>query len=293
VIKEYFVEKDNGNFFLAKEKADSPFFKTANFETVWNLQFEKTVKFVRKERATGFLHIEGFGKVYIKRGEFNLLKTFFNTLFKFTKQVSSLDGEAKAIMRLAELNIKTTPVIAFGSKTVFWKRRSFLVTQDVGDHPRLEHYFPQRFGNSSAGEDFKSRCAFIVSLASLLAKMHKGGVSHRDLYGCHIFVVETGSGWEFIILDLNRADVRKTVRTRWIVKDLSALAASVPSVSKADGLRFLKTYLGVSHLDENSRNLAHKIIKRIEKIKRRIRRSKEKDLHFISKHGGALPENKE
>ncbi|MCX7702603.1 MAG: hypothetical protein N2234_00650 [Planctomycetota bacterium] len=289
---KHFVEKDGGKILVVEEKADSAFFKTATFEKIWNLQFEKTVKFVRKERTTGFLNLEGLGKVYLKKGVFNLFKILLDTLLKFTKQVSSLKGEAEAIMRFSELGIRTTPVLAFGSKTVLWKRFSFLMTQDVGEHPRLEHYFPHNFGTSSKDKDFKTRCSFINSLAQLIRKMHKGGVNHRDLYGSHIFVVETSNGWDFIILDLNRADVRKTVGERWLVKDLSALAASVPSATNSDKLRFLKNYLGIERLDSDSKSFARKIVKRIQKLGVRIKRSKEKDSQFISEHGGTLPENK-
>jgi len=285
-----FVRLDGGRLFVLNEPKFLSALKDHTFDELWSLPFEKTVKFARKERMTGYLHLESLGKVYIKKGEFNILKGLFDTLRKFTKQLTSFRGEAEALLRLKELGVRTTPLVAFGIKKRFFKPRSLLITEDVGEHPRLKNYFPKHYGKTSSGESFKNRCRFIRRLAEIIKKMHDGGINHRDLYATHIFVTGGEGNEDFIILDLNRADIRKKVPERWVAKDLAALAATTPHTSITDRIRFLKDYLNIERLDERAKRLVRRIGKRLEKLKTRIERSEAKDREFIEKHRGTLPD---
>lgn len=105
--------------------------------------------------------------------------------------------------------------------------------------------------------------AITRELARITRLMHDAGVNHRDYYLVHIRV---GAGDQLFITDLNRADLRKVVPERWIVKDLAALhfSASARHVSKADRARFLTAYTG-RHLQE-SRTLIKAIARKASRM---------------------------
>lgn len=101
---------------------------------------------------------------------------------------------------------------------------------------------PQTLEECSAGASPARRKAFAVELARITRLMHAAGVNHRDYYFVHIRV---GAGDKLFITDLNRADLRKVVPERWIVKDLAALHFSAPTgVTSTDRARFMRTYTG-------------------------------------------------
>ncbi len=85
--------------------------------------------------------------------------------------------------------------------------------------------------------------AITRELARITRLMHDSGINHRDYYLVHIRV---GAGDSLYITDLNRADLRKVVPERWLVKDLAALQFSAPAnqVSRTDRARFLRAYTG-------------------------------------------------
>jgi hypothetical protein len=94
-----------------------------------------------------------------------------------------------------------------------------------------------------------------------------------------------GSGWpELFVIDLNRADRRARIGLRWIVKDLAALNYSAPAhiFSRADRLRFLKSYLGAERLNRAHHRLVRKILKKTAGIARHAVRSKARDLRYMA-----------
>jgi serine/threonine protein kinase len=80
-------------------------------------------------------------------------------------------------------------------------------------------------------------------LARWVRLMHERGVSHRDLKAANILITPVGQ-CQFI--DLVGVRTRRRVPGRVRVRDLARLNASFvasPNVSRADRLRFLRTYL--------------------------------------------------
>lgn len=106
-------------------------------------------------------------------------------------------------------------------------------------------------------------------LARITRQMHDAGVNHRDYYLVHIRV---GPQDRLYITDLNRADLRKVVPERWIVKDLAALHFSAPAgaVSLADRARFMRAYTG-KRLRE-SRALIRAILRKAERMQAHTRK---------------------
>lgn len=116
------------------------------------------------------------------------------------------------------------------------------------------------------------RHALTLELARITRRMHDTGINHRDYYLVHVRV---GAGDSLYITDLNRADLRKVVPERWIVKDLAALHFSAPArhVSRADRARFLRAYTG-KPLRE-TRPLIKAIVRKAERMKRHTRKKVE------------------
>jgi len=88
------------------------------------------------------------------------------------------------------------------------------------------------------------RQALLRDVGRTIARLHGGGVAHRDLYICHVFRLADA---RIALLDLHRAILRKPLPRRWIAKDLAALAfSSLPyGLSRLDRLRFLAAYHGL------------------------------------------------
>ena len=92
--------------------------------------------------------------------------------------------------------------------------------------------------------------------------MHRAGINHRDLYICH-FLMHVATSDELtdknkvrlFLIDLHRAQIRKNVPTRWIVKDIAGLYFSAMDIglTKRDCYRFVRIYSGLS-LREASQN---------------------------------------
>lgn len=90
----------------------------------------------------------------------------------------------------------------------------------------------------------RERHALLRRVAETVARMHAGGIAHRDLYICHVFELADG---QIALLDLHRAILSRPLARRWIAKDLAALAwSALPyGLSRRDRLRFLAAYHGL------------------------------------------------
>jgi tRNA A-37 threonylcarbamoyl transferase component Bud32 len=81
----------------------------------------------------------------------------------------------------------------------------------------------------------------LEDLAQLVARLHRAGWYHRDLYLEHVILRPDGS---LCLLDLGRARQQASPRSRWLAKDLGALLHSLPDrIPAATRLRFLARYL--------------------------------------------------
>jgi tRNA A-37 threonylcarbamoyl transferase component Bud32 len=75
--------------------------------------------------------------------------------------------------------------------------------------------------------DAEAMRAFNQALVAVVARLHGAGLIHRDLYASHIFMDSTSSPALYLI-DLARVFKPRWRLFRWRVKDLAALAYSMP-----------------------------------------------------------------
>ncbi|QDV06253.1 Lipopolysaccharide core heptose(I) kinase RfaP [Planctomycetes bacterium Poly30] len=153
--------------------------------------------------------------------------------------------EAHALQTLRSSGVAAPTLIGWGVRGQRWlRRRSFLVTEDVGTQRTLGEV-----AASLRPGDFRARRAWIRRVARLVAGMHAAGVNHRDLYFGHLLVRGEDRNPEIVLIDLHRAQVWTRIPERWLAKDLGALgfAAQNHGLSRTDLARFVRDYAGAGY----------------------------------------------
>lgn len=141
----------------------------------------------------------------------------------------------------------------------------------------LDRLWPALCRTRSAWTRPPLRHELVRRLAWFVAAFHSTGLCHRDLYLCHIFAElsdDTTRPPRFVLIDLARVFRPVIRRMRWILKDLSQLDTSARQlgIPRTDRLRFLVAYLGLSARSPRTRWYARRIVRRSDRILRRIER---------------------
>lgn len=182
--------------------------------------------------------------------------------------------EWKAIACCEQTDLLTTPRIAYGAWGYGIWQRSLLITSALTNLCSLEeigHYWQK----NSPSYPIKSQV--IRTVANTAHRFHAQGMNHCDFYVCHFLVPQTVltttkplANITIHIIDLHRVQIRKTVPTRWLIKDLSALLFSILDypITYHDCLLFLRYYYPSQSLKQIllNKSLWQKIIKRALKL---------------------------
>jgi hypothetical protein len=126
----------------------------------------------------------------------------------------------------------------------------------------------------------------VCEVAEVARRFHWAGYNHRDLYAGHFFVREPTAGQFYVrLIDLQRVQLRRRFRRRWLVKDLAQLAWSLPAdrLGCRRRLAFMRHYLGVAKLRACDKRLIREILARQERMQRKLG-SAEK--HALRAEGG-------
>jgi len=111
--------------------------------------------------------------------------------------------------------------------------------------------------------DTLDRRKAVIAAADIARWLHAGGLVHKDLYLCHLFVPKGGD--RVTLIDLAR--VTKTRSRRLRIKDLAALLHSAKDLcSRADLWRGLKRYGG-------DKRLARSVIRKERRMARHVPRN--------------------
>lgn len=173
----------------------------------------------------------------------------FKNLVTARLPVLGAEHEWRAIRRLAELGVDTMKAVAFGRRgSNPAQLESFIITEELAPTVSLEDYCR---GWPAQPPLPALKRALIARVAEMTAKMHRGGVNHRDCYICH-FLLHTEpppspERLRLSLIDLHRAQVREgPTPRRWRDKDLAALHFSTLEIglTARDRLRFLRAYFG-------------------------------------------------
>lgn len=187
--------------------------------------------------------IECGGKHYFIKAHFGVgWGEIFKNLVTLKAPVLGALNEVKAIRRVEELGIATTRVVAYGSRGLNPARiESFVVTEDLGDTTTLEQ-LSQEWVSAPPTPRFKWE--LIAAVAGIARRLHESGINHRDFYICHFRKPNGTPDLKLYLMDLHRAQLRKAVPRRWLVKDLGGLYFSSMDIglTQRDRLRFLRAY---------------------------------------------------
>ncbi len=247
------------------------------FAEVRNLQGE----IFRELETRRTLRFEAAGKSYfLKWHQGTSLKEVIKNLISLRMPVLGADREWKAIHRLKALDVDTMQGVGFGEKGLNpINKTSFIITEDLTPTISLEDYCAHWATNPP---DVKIKRMLIERVATMVRKMHGGGVNHRDCYICHFLLHLPFSGQEsdlkISVIDLHRAQIRTNVPRRWRDKDLIGLYFSSMNIglTQRDIWLFMMTYSNqpLRGVLETEHALLAKAEDKAEKIKERtIRKS--------------------
>jgi len=220
-----------------------------------------------QNRTTSRFYLDGQW-FFIKRHQGVGWCEIFKNLFALRLPIISSKNEWRAINKVSSAGISTTPAVAYGVKGINpARKRSFLITKDLGQHISLEQ-LAERWQQQPPNP--REKWQLITQVAELARQLHQRGVNHRDFYLCHILLdnnyspsviprLDRGihdscnasarngrldSGFRLHLLDLHRAQCRRKVPKRWLIKDIGSLYFSAldAPLTKRDYLRFLQVY---------------------------------------------------
>jgi tRNA A-37 threonylcarbamoyl transferase component Bud32 len=125
-------------------------------------------------------------------------------------------------------------------------REGYLLTEKVPDAEELSrhvaglHVLPE-------AERRRHLRALIEQVARLVRDLHRRGLAHRDLKAANVLVQRTPSGPALWLIDLVGVTRHRNLSRARRLQNLTRLHASFhrhPLLTRADKLRFLRTYLG-------------------------------------------------
>jgi Lipopolysaccharide kinase (Kdo/WaaP) family len=151
----------------------------------------------------------------------------FKNLLSLKMPIIGAMTEVKAIQKLDEIGIATTPLLAYGQQGYSpASMRSFVITEDLGDIISLEDLCADWAKNPPEAQ-FKQK--LIIAMALLAAKLHGAGLCHRDFYLCHMVLKKQGLVDENLslhIIDLHRVLQGQPLNGSAVMKDIAGLVFS-------------------------------------------------------------------
>lgn len=203
--------------------------------------------------------------IYIKRYHYPRWKHRLRGMFRGTFfKVSRARSEFRALRLMRQLGIQAVRPIAFGERRIaHFVRSCFLITEAVPDAVPLSAFI-KAFGDRRASDAaWQARRDILTMLARQVRHMHDAGFVHRDLFWRNVLIrLLPDNRFEFYFLD---ASVGKRIRMPQrrqdsIVWDIAAMGAIAPQFcSKADQIRFLRTYLDTPRLSERDRRWLRRV----------------------------------
>jgi len=172
-------------------------------------------------------------------------REIFKNLSSLRLPILSAATEARAINRLDEIGIPTTPLVAYGCRGCDpASLQSFIITRDLGDIVSLETLCAD-WPSHPPAPAFKRK--LIRAVAETARKFHGNGMNHRDFYICHLCLdkAQLAAGRiHLYLIDLHRVGIRNEIRSADRMKDIAALYFSAMDIglTQRDYFRFLKIY---------------------------------------------------
>ena len=175
-------------------------------------------------------------------------KEIVKNLVELKLPVVSAINEYAAILHCHKHGIRTmAPAAVYKEGISPASCRSFLITDELNGMVDLETLAANW---EKYIDGFKTKRRLIKAAAKVTADMFDSGMNHRDYYICHLMLkLDTLHNKipSLYLIDLHRAQIRKKVPWRWLIKDLSGLYFSTMDLplTRQDFFYFLKEFTGM------------------------------------------------
>ena len=201
-------------------------------------------KAFRDVKGRKTIQVQLAGKSYFLKQHFGVgWREIIKNLLSFKKPILGAMTEVRAIEKLDNLGIATTPLVAYGQQgSNPANLQSFVLTQDLGDITSLEDLCTDW---KKSPPDAKFKRLLIMQVAGIAKKLHENGVNHRDFYICHFCLDNTElPAIKLYLIDLHRVLIHAGPSFSANVKDIAALYFSSMDIglTPRDYLRFKRHY---------------------------------------------------
>lgn len=221
-----------------------PFFNDEQHLFDQIMQLQGQVFRAQPGRKTQCIRI-GQEQFFLKKHTGIGFKEIIKNLLQAKLPVLGAKNEWLAIQRLQTLNIPTPRVLGFGQRGKnISSLQSFVLLEALLPTISLEDVIQTWHKQAPT---FKMKQAIIKQVAHIARTLHQNGINHRDFYLCHFLLSENYQQEQsptLFLIDLHRAQIRKRVPLRWIIKDLAGLYFSSKNsiLTQKDYFRFMKLY---------------------------------------------------
>jgi heptose I phosphotransferase len=207
-------------------------------------------KIFRKTKDRQTLRFVVAAKAYFIKKHFGVgWLEIFKNLLHFRLPIIGAKTEWLAIKKFEEINIPTMKIVGYGQRHFNpASRESFIITEELQNIVGLKDIADNWQKNPLS---FYLKKKIIAEIARIARNMHGNGVNHRDFYLCHFqldkkFLNPQSSTHspQLYVIDLHRAQIRKKVPERWVIKDIAGLYFSSMGIvlTRGDIFRFLTCY---------------------------------------------------
>lgn len=208
----------------------------------------------------------GIQAIYLKRYESNYRPGFPRLLRRihWPGFADEAMQEWKALHEVRTLGISTATPIAVGQdRGGGLVRRSFLMTAEIPGAVEGHTWMAQL--------THPERARFLRQIAKLAQQFHGAGLVHKDFYIGHILVAPVGGKADLFLIDLQRVIRPKTLRRRWRLKDLGAMAYSTLNAGATPGMlmRAFLDYSQVPTLGQREKSTARAALRRVAWLRTR------------------------
>jgi hypothetical protein len=144
------------------------------------------------------------------------------------------------------------PLVVCETKRSGFRRDSYLATEWIDGAINL-HLYCWKLARSARDERRRRTRQAAAALGALVGRIHAWHVSHPDLKGCNLLMVERAEAVESYLIDLDGVRLRRWLDGGTRARNLGRLATTLeahPWITHADRLRFLRAYLREAALPE-------------------------------------------
>lgn len=176
-------------------------------------------------------------------------RNWWKTLLHYFRRSPALDawhyGHALLLRGIATAR----PLLVIERSRFGLPAEGFLATEWIEGAKNL-HVYCWELAGRSADERRRRTRQVARSLGRLLGRMHAWHVSHRDLKGCNILLVERDNAVDCYLIDADSVRLPRRLSPFFRAFNLARLATSVEAhgwITRADRARFWRAYLAELH----------------------------------------------